>query len=142
MGAYRGHELAYALMERENGVTRRRIILLVAGGVVLLAVAFAGWQGGVRGGRGAVSSGSSLTRLLRKQIAVHPAARRRGSPELAATPPDLLRLESTPFWPSDLMTKDNRRRSGPPIRERAYADTILLWLSPTDRRRHHCGSAR
>ena len=120
-------------------MTRRRIILLVAGGVVLLAVAFAGWQGARAwwAWRG-IERIEFDTAAARSELPFIPLQADSGSPELAATPTptfSVVEYDTVLAIGSDERTEEEQElaaEAGRPIQERAYADAILLWLSPTD----------
>ena len=120
-------------------MTRRRIILLVAGGVVFSVVAFAGWQGARAwwAWRG-IERIEFDTAAARSELPFIPLQSDSGSPELAATPTptfSVVEYDTVLAIGSDERTEEEQElaaEAGRPIQERAYADAILLWLAPTD----------
>jgi LCP family protein required for cell wall assembly len=122
-------------------VTRKRIILLAAGAVVVLVVAFAGWQGARAwwAWRG-IDRIEFNTAEARGQLPPLPDT---GNDDVSEPAEDLsppttyqtVDYDTVLAIGSDERTDEEKRlyeEAGLPLQEGAHADAILLWLAPTD----------
>ena len=120
-------------------MTRKRIILLAVGAVVFFVVALAGWQGARAwwAWRG-IERIEFDTADARSELPFVPLESESGSPEPAATPTptyEAVEYDAVLAIGSDERSdeaKELAAEAGRPIQERAYADAILLWLTPTN----------
>ena len=131
--------VAFRLDEPGTFVTRKRIILLVVGATLILAVGFVGWQSAQ-----AWWAWHSIERVefdtadARSRLIEPADVGEDAGVEIDATPPptyEIVEYDTVLAIGSDARSEEAKQSAeerGVTPQENAYADAVLLWLSPTN----------